>query len=323
MSGPRTMLSLAEAYLAERRRLGFRLAQSGSLTLAFARFADASAHKGPLTADIVLRWAKEQAQHADPFTWAGRVAVLKPFARYLADGDPATAFPEGSPFGRAHRRLAPHIYTPAEVGSLLAAAGRLPPAGGLMPAAFKTLFGLLAATGLRISEALRLRCGDVDNEDDPGHLTIRHAKFQRIRLVPLHPTTSEALRAYLRVRAKYGPMDAAASFFLSEKTGDALRYNDVRSVFLRLSSELGIVARGGHRVIRVHDLRHSFICRRLMLWQEQGADLGNAMMALSTYVGHVNAADTYWYLEAVPDLMALAGDRFEAFDAKKGEARHG
>lgn len=321
MSGPCTMLSLADTYLAERRRLGFKLDRSGNLTLAFARFADASAHKGPLTAAIVLRWAKEQALHADPFTWAGRVAVLRPFASHLAQGDPATEFPENAPFGRAHRRLAPHIYSPAEVEALLAAAGRLPPAGGLTPVTFKTLFGLLAATGLRISEALGLRCGNVD--DAQGLLTIRHAKFQRSRLVPLHLTTAEALRAYLRVRAKYGPMDATAPLFLSERTGDALRYGSVKSVFLRLSSELGIVARGGHQVIRIHDLRHSFICRRLMLWQERGADLDNAIMALSTYVGHVNAASTYWYLEAVPDLMALAGDRFEAFAVKNGEARHG
>ena len=125
---------------------------SFSLTLAFARFADASGHEGALTAAIVLRWAKDEAQHPDPFTWAGRVNVLRPFARFLADRDPSTVFPEDAPFGRSHRRLAPHIYTPAEVEALLAAAGRLASRGGLTPATFTTLFGLLAATGLRIPE---------------------------------------------------------------------------------------------------------------------------------------------------------------------------
>lgn len=321
MSSTATMLSLAEEYLTERRHLGFALERSGSLTLAFARFADASGHDGALTAAIVLRWAKEEAHHADPFTWAGRVNVLRPFARYLADCDPRTTFPEDPPFGCSHRRVAPHIYTPAEVAGLVAAAGRLAPKGGLTPATFTTLFGLLASTGLRISEALGLSCGDLDAAQQG--LTIRHAKFQRTRLVPLHPTVTVALRSYLPVRAKYGPMDAPAPLFLSEKSGQGLRYHSVRSVFLTLSAELGIAARGGHQAIRIHDLRHSFICHRLMLWQANGDNLGNAMMALSTYVGHVNAGDTYWYLQAVPELMAIAGDRFEAFGAQLGETRHG
>jgi integrase len=315
------MLPLAKAYLAERRRLGFALDRAGSLTLAFARYADVTGHAGPMTAALVLRWAKEEALHAAPFTWAGRVAVLRPFARYLADREPATEFPSGSPFGRSHRRLAPHIYTPSEIEALVAAARRLSPEGGLIPATFTTPFGLLAATGLRISEALHLRCGDLDKAQE--RLIVRHAKFQRSRLVPLHPTTSRALRAYLPVRGKYGPMDAGAPLFLSAKTGQALRYPSVRRVFGQLSAKLEISARGEHRVIRIHDLRHSFICRRLMLWQESGADLGNAIMALSTYVGHVNVADTYWYLQAVPDLMAIAGRRFETFGARLGEARQG
>ncbi len=321
MNRSATMLSQAQVYLAERRRLGFALNQAGRLTLAFARFADASGHEGSLTAAIVLRWAKEKALHAEPFTWAGRVAILKPFARYLADRDSATEFPEGSPFGRSHRRLAPHIYSMAEVEALVVAAGRLPSECGLAPATFTALFGLLAATGLRISEALRLRCGDLD--DAQSQLTIWRAKFQRCRLVPLHPTVTRAVRVYLSVRARYGPMDVLAPLFSSEKTGNVLRYREVWNVFLQLSAELGIVARGGHRSIRIHDLRHSFICRRLILWQEQGADLDNAMMALSTYVGHVNPADTYWYLQAVPELMAMAGKRFEAFGAPLGEASHG
>ena len=203
MNRSATMLSQAQVYLAERRRLGFALNQAGRLTLAFARFADASGHEGSLTAAIVLRWAKEKALHAEPFTWAGRVAILKPFARYLADRDPATEFPEGSPFGRSHRRLAPHIYSMAEVEALVVAAGRLPSECGLAPATFTALFGLLAATGLRISEALRLRCGDLD--DAQSQLTIWRAKFQRCRLVPLHPTVTRAVRVYLSVRARYGP----------------------------------------------------------------------------------------------------------------------
>jgi integrase len=315
------MLSRAEAYLAERRRLGFTLDQPGSQTLTFARFADATGHEGPLTVALVLRWAKEEAHRASSFTWGQRVNVLRPFARYLAVLEPETAFPDGAPFGRCRRRLAPHIYTLEEIGALVAAARNLPPSRGLTPATYAALFGLLAATGLRISEALRLSCGDLDVARN--QLTVRHAKFKRSRLVPLHPTTTEALRAYLSMRAKHGPMDTAAPLFLSEKTRGALGHQSVRRVFHLLSAEIGLVARGGHRRARVHDLRHTFICRRVMLWHESGADIDNAMMALSIYVGHVNVTYTYWYLHAVPDLMAIAGNRFEAFATKPGEARHG
>ncbi len=320
MSAAVTMLARAEAYLAERRRLGFALNRSGSLTLAFARFADANGHDGPLTAAIVLRWAKEEAKYADPFTWAKRVDVLRPFARHLADDEPGTRFPEGSPFGRSHRRLPPHIYTPAEVDALVAAARALPTGFGAGRATLPTLLALLAATGLRISEALRLRCSDLDAA--PTQLTIRHSKFKRTRMVPMHPTASVALRAYMRKRARLGPVSPAAPLFLDERSGEALRYDAVRRAWLRLTADLRILPRGGHRFIRIHDLRHTFICRRLMIWQAEGADIDNAMLALSTYVGHLSLADTYWYLQAVPELMALAGDRFESFGLTT-EARHG
>lgn len=321
MSAPVTMLARAEAYLAERRRLGLALDRSGSLTLAFARFADANGHEGPLTSAIALRWVKEQAMHADPFTWAQRLNVLRPFARHLADAESGTNFPEGSPFGRSKRRLAPHIFIPDEVDAIISAARSLPPVFGAGPATLPTLLGLLAATGLRISEALRLLCGDLD--EDVARITVKHSKFERTRMVPLHPTAKVTLRDYLRTRARFGPTDHSAPLFLDERSGEALGYGAVRRAWLRLTGDLGIVPRGGHRFIRIHDLRHTFICRRLMLWQAEGADIGNAMLALSTYVGHVNLGDTYWYLQAVPELMALAGDRFEALASQFWEARRG
>lgn len=234
--------------------------------------------------------------------------------------EPGTTFPVGAPFGRSRRRLAPHIYTPAEIASLVTGARVLPPVFGAGRTTLPMLLGLLAATGLRISEALGLRCGDLD--DAATRLTVRHSKFERTRIVPLHPTTTLAVRAYLRERARLGSIDIAAPLFLDDRDGEALRYAAVRRAWLRLTAGLGIVPRGGHRFVRIHDLRHTFICRRLMLWQDQGADIDNAMLALSTYVGHVNLADTYWYLQAVPELMALAGDRFESFASTAMEVRH-
>jgi integrase len=188
-------------------------------------------------------------------------------------------------------------------------------------ATLPTLVGLLAATGLRISEALGLRCGDLD--ESITRITVKHSKFKRTRLVPLHPTATAAVQSYLHVRAKFGSVDRAAPLFLDERSGEGLRYGSVRRAWLRLTADVRIVPRGGHRFIRIHDLRHTFICRRLMLWEAEGVDVNNAMLALSIYVGHVNLGDTYWYMQAVPELMALASDRFETPTSNLGEARHG
>lgn len=319
MSAPITMLARAEAYLVERRRLGFVLDRPGSATLAFARFADANGHEGPLNSTIVLHWAKEQAKHADPFTWAQRLNILRPFAHFLSDIEPGTTFPTGSPFGRSKRRLAPHIFTPIEVEAIVVAARTLQPVFGTIPATLPTLFGLLAATGLRISEALNLRCGDLD--DATTQITVKQSKFNRTRIVPLHSTVTVALQDYLRKRAKFGPTYHFAPLFLDGHDGKGLSYGAVRRAWIRLTADLGILPRGDYRFIRIHDLRHTFICQRLLLWQVAGSDLDNAMLALSTYVGHLNLGDTYWYLQGVPELMAVAGDRFGAHTSYLG-GRH-
>jgi integrase/recombinase XerD len=321
MSKPGTVLSLAEAYLSDRRALGFKAQSNGSQIKSFARFADDVGHTGPLTSRIVLLWAKDEAHRASPFTWGQRVNVLRPFARYLADIEPGTEFPRGAPFGRSRRRLAPHIYTQEEIDALLSATRRLSPLHGLRPATYETLFGLLVATGIRISEALHLQCRDFDPVQ--GKLLVRWGKFQRIRALPLHPTVTTVLERYLRRRARDGQTNDDAPFFLSSRTGKQLRYRAVSNLFRKLCVDIGIKNRGGHPAVRIHDLRHTFICRRVMLWHESGVDIDNAMMALSTYVGHVNLTDTYWYLHAIPNLMAVAAGRFETFAGQREEARHG
>jgi len=162
MTEARAMAAQANGYLTERRQLGFDVTIQGSRIEAFARFADESGHIGPLTTEIVLGWVKGKARHAVPFSWARRLETLRPFARYLAARDPNTEFPKTAIFGGAHRRLAPHIYSGVEIGELLAAARCLSPAGTARPVTYETIFGLIAATGLRISEAMHLRCGDLD-----------------------------------------------------------------------------------------------------------------------------------------------------------------
>jgi integrase len=189
----------------------------------------------------------------------------------------------------------------------------------LRPVTYETIFGLIAATGLRISEALNLRCGDVDL--DQGLLTIRKTKFRKSRHVPMHGTVVIKLQRYLSTRQRYSDAGAEAPMFLSS-SGKQLPTRSVHEVFDKLRADLGWAARGGHAQVRIHDLRHTFVCRRVQLWHERGADIDNAMAALSTYVGHAKVSDTYWYLTGVPDLMAVAGDRFEVFAAGSGGDRH-
>lgn len=314
-----SMLSLVQEYLAERRRLGFALAIPGTQLLGFARFADRVGHRGPLTSQLMLDWAQGEARRAAPATWARRLAILRPFARHRAQVEPGTEIPCAHAFGYKRRRPTPHIYTVTEVADLLAAAGRLPPAGTLRPLTYEAFFGLVAAAGLRLSEALRLRCSDFDAG---GVLTIRQTKFCKSRLVPLHSTAAAALAQYLAARQRCAPSAPDAPLFVSP-SGAALAGRTVHGVFARLRAELGWAARGTLPAPRIHDLRHSFICRRVMLWHETGADIDNAMLALATYVGHAKVSDTYWYLTAVPDLMAVAAQRFELFAADARETRHG
>ncbi|AWK85972.1 tyrosine-type recombinase/integrase [Azospirillum thermophilum] len=315
-----SMQSLVQEYLDERRRLGYALSVPGTQLMAFARFADRSGHRGPLTADLVLAWARGEATRATPITWARRLEIVRPFAQHRARIEPGTEVPDADVFGRGHRRLAPHIYTDAEIVDLLAAARRLPPEGMLRPTTYETLFGLIAATGLRLSEALHLCCSDLDLGQ--GHLTVRRTKFCKSRLVPLHPSTMDALTQYLAVRQRHVPPVPEAPLFVS-LSGNGLPTSTVHHVFMRIRADLGWIARGGHPVPRIHDLRHTFICRRVMLWHEHGTDIDNAMLALSTYVGHVKVSDTYWYLSGVPELMGIAGQRFERFASPPGGAHHG
>jgi integrase len=285
-----TMVSLVEDYLERRRRLGFALESEERRLLCFARFADQIGHRGPITEELALRWACSSSR-ATATTRAGRLKILSPFAKYRLQFDPATEIASPGLCGPGHRRLTPHIYSEEEIDALLDTARRLPPAGSLRPVTCETVFGLLAATGLRISEALAFRRSDVDLER--GLLTIRQSKFRKARHVPLHSTTTDA-------------------FFVTDR-GRPVNYRQIAYAFARLRAQLGWQARGGHPHPRIHDLRHSFICRRLIGWYQEGIDVGNAMLVLSTYVGHTQVTDTFWYITAIPELMTIAGDRFEHF----------
>lgn len=302
-------------YIAERRRLGFQLRSRDTLLAGFARYVAERNHTGPLTADIMVNWARQDKwQRGTPGTWAVRLARVRHFARYLKQFEPETEIPEEMVFGPEPGRVAPHIFHEEEIADLLAAASRLGPKGSIRPATYETLFGLMTSAGLRVSEAIHLRDGDVDLKH--GMLTIRQTKFAKSRQLPLHPSTVAALERYREQRARHVAAAADMPFLISSRgrrLGQPLGDRQAHRVFNELRDSLGWVNRGGHAAPRLHDLRHTFAVRRLMLWHAEGTDVDQMMLALSTYLGHAEIGYTYWYLSAVPELMALAAGKFESF----------
>jgi integrase len=315
MSAPVTMQARAANYLSERRRLGFGLCSTGYAVMSFARHVDGLGHHGPLTVEVMADWARRDQWHSDePATWARRLKKLRSFARYLQQFEPRTEVPDDFTFGRIGQRLAPHIYSEQEIVDLLAAARRLGPTPGLRGATYEALFGLIASTGLRVSEAVHLLDADVDLK--LGTLVIRRTKFAKSRQVSLHSSAVQALLRYRRVRNRYVEVTDETPFFVGtrgKRLGHSLSLRQVDRVFSDLRDPLGWVNRGAHTGPRIHDLRHAFIVRRVMLWHTQGVDVDQAMLALSTYVGHAMVTNIYWYLTGVPQLMAVAVAKFESF----------
>ena len=310
-----SMQTHANNYLNERRGLGFALISPGRSIIHFAHYVDTLNCTRPLTVEVMAVWAKQdKSKSNNPLTWARRLKVLRPFTRYLQQFEPGTEVPDKSVFGSVSHRLTPHIYTEDEVLDLLKAARQLAPENGLRSATYETLFGLIASTGLRVSEAVHLLNHDVDLKQ--GVLTIRKTKFAKSRYVPLHPTTTKALRNYCLLRNSYVKIISGTAFFIGsrgQRLGQPLSLSSVRQTFANLRSQLNWINRGAHDTPRIHDLRHTFVVRRLLLWHSQNIDIDQMMLSLATYVGHSAVTNTYWYLSSVPELMTLAGNKFELF----------
>jgi len=310
------MESRVNDYLKLRRALGFQMRSQEEMLLQFARHMDASEPYGPLTIEATLNWAN--ASHLSRSTRAKRLSAVRCFARYLAARDDRTEIPGRALVPKVCFRQRPHLYSPQELEQLLVATERLEPQYPLKRQLYRTLFGLLACTGLRVSEALKLNADHVDLQQ--GTLRVEKTKFKKSRLVPLHPTATQALCDYAETR--YGRLDVRddSPFFIN-KRGIRLTYCAVRWNFDWLRDLLGWTqGNGDWPRPRIHDLRHTFACQRLLDWYRQGEDVHHLIAALSTYLGHGKVTDTYWYLTSMPELLAIAGSRFEQFaDAGKGE----
>jgi integrase len=297
-----------DEYLAIRRNLGFTLRVPASLLRSLVAFVE-RAGGSFITTDLALRWAT-QSPAVQPATWTWRLGIARRFAAWHRATDPRTEVPPAGLLAHRYRRKPPRCYRTNEVVRLVRAAGALPSARGLRGGTYATLFGLLAATGLRLSEGLHLDRGDVDLEQ--SLLVIRRTKFGKSRLVPVHRSTCAALRAYADARDRIVRRPSTPAFFLSER-GTRITEWSARYTFAAVSRTVGLrVPAGGGRHgqgPRLHDLRHRFAARTLIDWYRAGRDVEREIPKLATYLGHVHVNDTYWYLEAVPELLQLAAER--------------
>jgi len=321
MSARISLQKRIDDYLAERRRLGFELRSRDTFLAGFARYVASRNHRGQLTVELMTEWARQgKGGRGTPGTWTRRLEKLRLFACYLKQFEPDTEIPDESIFGAPPGRVAPHIYHDKEIVELLSATRKLGPQGSLRPATFETLFGLMASTGLRVSEAIHLRDTDVDLKR--GMLIVRQTKFAKSRQLPLHPSTVAVLARYRLQRTRHVSTMDDTPFLISSRgrlLGHPLGKRQVHRIFNMLRDSLGWVNRGAHDAPRLHDLRHTFAVRRMMIWHAEGTDIDQMMLALSTYMGHAKICYTYWYLTAVPELMALAGGKFERFADISGD----
>jgi len=307
-----TMVALVEEYLAHRRGMGFQLHddKDGGELRGFGRYADQLGHRGHISTDLAVNWARHTKNDA-PIHHARRLDLVRLFAQYRALFDPSTEVPAKGTLGPSrYPRRSPYIYSDEDVAALLQATATIRPTASLRPHTYRTLFGLLACTGLRVSEALALTDDDVDLQN--GVLHIQRTKFQKTRWVALHPSAVGALRQYRARRNRHVATRNLAAFLVSE-AGKPLVYAQVRTRFQQLRQELGWTGEGRTRKPRIHDLRHTFAVRRLLHWYADGSNVDQKITALATYLGHVNVTKTYWYLTAVPELLAIVGARFEQF----------
>jgi integrase/recombinase XerD len=291
-------------YLRIRRALGYKLERAGKLLPQFLDYLEQTG-ADTVTTERALAWATLPAGGSARW-WAFRLSIVRGFAAYLQTLDPATEVPPKDLLAGRPPRATPYLYADEEIAALIAAAGTL--RSSLRVATYRTLIGLLAVTGLRIGEAIRLDRGDLDFTHEL--LVVRDSKFGKSRELPLHPSTILALRDYLRRRDQLQPASSVPALFISP-AGTRLIYCNVHATFRQLRRRVGLQPRSASCRPRIHDLRHTFAIRTLLDGYRDDGDVQPRLPLLATYLGHVHPDSTYWYLSAAPELLALAGDRLE------------
>lgn len=289
-------------YLRLRRALGYGLEREERWLGQLIDYLQAAGSQR-LTSDLVISWARQPAT-AQPRYWSQRLGCARKFAVYLHTVDSSTQIPPTGVFPAQRHRPDPYLWTAEQIEALLNAAGQLRPA--LRGLTYQTLFGLLAVSGMRLGEAIGLHCDDVDLDD--AVITIQHPKFDRPRIVPVHPTTSAALRDYATQRDRLCPQPHADAFLLSSR-GNPLDRSQADKTLRAITTAMGIRTATVHP--RAHDLRHGFAVHTLIHWMREDVSVEEHIAVLATYLGHVSPAGTYWYLTGVPELMELAAGRLQ------------
>jgi integrase/recombinase XerD len=301
------MIGLREAaaeYLTVRRQLGFELKDVERRLESFICFLE-QADASHITIDLAVTWARLPVK-AHPEHWNRRLGTARNFARYLATLDPVNEIPPRDLLPAHRTRVSPYIYSEADIAALLDASRELKQA--IQAQTYETLIGLMAATGLRLGEAVGLNRSDVDLND--GALHVRSSKQQKQREVPLHDSTTEALTRYSRLRDRRWPLAETQAFFVS-RHGRRLKAQAVNGTFSRLIRKAGLEGRGERVRPRPHDLRHTFAVRTLLEWYREGVEVERALPLLSTYLGHVQPVSTYWYLQGTPELLTLVAAKLD------------
>ena len=303
---PTSLRSALVDYLSLRRALGFRLANADRLLGQFVGYLEQGGIDS-VTTEQALTWAMLPAG-ASAHWWAIRIGVVRGFATFLHGLDSSVEVPPAGLIRAAGPcRATPYLYSEAEIRSLIQAAGALRP--GPRAATYQSLISLLAISGIRIGEAIAL--DDADLDLDRELLVVRNTKFNKHRLVPLHPSATRALTGYRHLRQHAHPRPASPALFLSG-AGTRLWHSNINLTFAQLLERVGLTRRSASCRPRIHDLRHSFAVATLLRWYRDGADIPALMPRLSTYLGHSDPQHTFWYLSAAPELMALAGNRLQA-----------
>jgi integrase/recombinase XerD len=291
-------------YLRIRRALGFKLMDHELVLRDLAGWLggqDATV----VTSELLLEWAQRIAT-SSPVWQRQRLTIARGFAEYLSTIDTRTEVPATDLLPAVYNRTAPYIYSTAEIAALMETARSLTPP--LKAATYESLIGLLACTGIRFGEASGLDCDDVNLAG--ASLLVRSGKNGRSRHVPVHATTVAALSAYAERRDRFCPRPTTPSFFVGT-SGGRLAQSSAHAAFATLRRLNGLDRQHHGRSPRFHDLRHTFVVRTMMTWYHDGVDVQARLPTLSTYLGHVDPKSTYWYQQAVPELMSLVVRRLE------------
>jgi integrase len=307
------------SYLRLREALGYQMQAEKILLPEFVAYVKAQPNNHPIRAKLALEWACQASAHRGASGAPRRLSLARGFLRYLQASAPDTEVPSPGLLPTP-RRPKPFLFTPTQMTALLEAAQASRPRGSLRPHTLASLLGLLASTGLRVGEAIRLQVDQVKLELGPPQLHILETKFHKSRIVPLHPSTAERLRHYQVQQAHLHYDGLSDAFFVSEQ-GQHLNRRGLHDWFVRLCRRLAIEPTDGGRTPCLTSFRHTFAVTRMQCWYQQGLDVQALLPHLSVYLGHVHPQESYWYLTAVPELLGAAAERFASY-AQAGGTHH-